>query len=252
MTFYELYKLLDSKFPRELSCDWDNDGIMCADDFSASVNRVLVALDVTDETIDYAEKNGFDTIISHHPLVFKAQRALAVDSFVQAKLIRLIKSSIRVISLHTRLDAGNDGVNDTLACVLGFSNLECDPDEPLGRIATLDREMGLSEFCEYVKARLGAPYLSYIGKKTVKRVYLCGGDGKDMIKNAICVGADTLLTGNASYNSMLDAQECGLNVVEAGHFYTENPVCQSIKKLLCGCDFDIYVEVFNSNKIKTI
>ena len=252
MTFYELYQMLDEKFPRELSCEWDNDGIMCADDFNAPVKRVLIALDVTDETIDYAEKNGFDTIISHHPLVFKAQKALTIESFVQAKLIRLIRSSIRVMSFHTRLDAGDGGVNDALACALELSVIEHDPVEPIGRICVLESELELGEFCKHVKACLGAPYISFVGDSAVKRVYLCGGDGKDMIKNAIDSGADTLLTGNASYNSMLDAQESGLNVIEAGHFYTENPVCKFIKVILDKSDTDIYTEVFNSNKIKVI
>ncbi len=252
MTFYELYKALDARFPQSLMCEWDNDGIMCADSLDGAVNKVLISLDVTAEAVDYAIKNGFDTIISHHPLVFKGQKAITPLNYTQKKLLSLIKNGIRVMSFHTRLDAGNGGVNDALADVLGLKVTERDESEPIGRICELDSEMPIADFASLVKEKLSAPTISYVGEHGVKRVYLVGGDGKDMIPNAICTGADTLLTGNASYNSMLDAEEMGLNVIEAGHFYTENPVCRLLGlyvKELCG---NIELELFNSNKIKTL
>ena len=76
MTFYELYKILDERFPTSLRCEWDNDGIMCTSNLENEVKRVLIALDVTMDTVRYAIENGFDTAISHHPLVFRGQKAL--------------------------------------------------------------------------------------------------------------------------------------------------------------------------------
>lgn len=252
MTFYELYKALDERFPKELSCEWDNDGIMCADDLNKPVKKVLISLDVTDESVEYARKNGFDTIISHHPLVFKAQKALNSLNFTQNKLILLVKSGIRVMSFHTRLDAADGGVNDALAELLGFSSSKKDCLEPIGRICELNEQMPISAFIENVKSRLNAPFVSYIGERPVKTVYLAGGDGKDMISRAVECGADTLLTGNASYNSMLDADEMGINVIEAGHFYTENPVCRKLQTYVNQLDCKIETELFESNKIKNL
>ena len=78
MTFKELYdKLSRVHYPDVLRCSWDNDGIMCASKLDAEIKNVLIALDVTMDTVDYAVENGFDTIISHHPLVFRAQKALS-------------------------------------------------------------------------------------------------------------------------------------------------------------------------------
>lgn len=48
MTVYEFYKFLDKIYPKELSCPWDNDGIMCSRDPDASVRKVLVSLDATE------------------------------------------------------------------------------------------------------------------------------------------------------------------------------------------------------------
>lgn len=252
MTFHDLYKKLSQLYPESLRCEWDNDGIMCADTLNDKVSNVLIALDVTDSAIDYAIENGFDVIISHHPLVFHSQNAINPEHFVQNKLIKLIKNGIKVMSFHTRLDAAEGGVNDTLCNLIGLENVKNDPLDPIGRIGDLFEEMDITVFAEEVKLELEAPCVTYCGNNIVSKVYVVGGDGKDYISRAIEMGADTLLTGQASYNSILDACEMGLNVVEAGHFYTENPVCVSIEEDVLLIDPEIKTEIFHSNKIKNI
>ena len=55
MTVRELYGALDKMIPSSLSCDWDNDGLMCCPDANKEVRRVLVTLDVTAEAVDASE-----------------------------------------------------------------------------------------------------------------------------------------------------------------------------------------------------
>lgn len=252
MTFNELYSELTKFYHPSLCCEWDNDGIMCADSLDGEVRRVLVALDVTMDTVDYACKNGFDTIISHHPLVFRSQKALTPVSYTQKKLIKLIKNSIRVMSFHTRLDAAINGVNDALTSILGLEKTVIDELDPIGRIGFLPNKAGLSAFAENVKTALKSPFVLYSGNKMVKKVYVVGGDGKDLIENAIANGCDTIITGRASYNTSIDACDMGINIVEAGHFYTENPVCEKIKEKIISIDNSIEVSIYNSNKINCI
>ena len=156
------------------------------------------------------------------------------------------------MSFHTRLDAGCGGVNDVLSETLGLENLEIDELEPIGRISNLDEPVNIADFSKMVKDRLNAPVVSYIGERPVKRIYITGGDGKDMIPRAIACGADTLLTGSVSYNAMMDADEMGINVIEAGHFYTENPVCKMLSECIKSIDNSLEIEIFNANKIKSI
>ena len=47
MKIHELYKALNEKIPAALSCEWDNDGLMCCADGEREARRVLIALDVT-------------------------------------------------------------------------------------------------------------------------------------------------------------------------------------------------------------
>ena len=96
MTVKELYEALSERIPESLSCDWDNDGIMCAPDLSREVNRVLITLDVTEELADYAVERDFDLIVSHHPLVFRPISSLTEENHVARKLIKLASNNISV------------------------------------------------------------------------------------------------------------------------------------------------------------
>ena len=121
MTHRELYRYLEEKMPRALSCAWDNDGLMCCPDGGREVRRVLVALDVTAEAVRYAVEGGYDVIVSHHPMIFKGLKAINDEHYVADKAMTLIREWISVMSFHTRLDAVEGGVNDTLANLLGLS-----------------------------------------------------------------------------------------------------------------------------------
>ena len=151
MTFIELYNKLSAKYSEEYKCSWDNDGIMCAYNLSADVKRVLVALDVTMDTVNYAIENGYDTVISHHPLVFRSQKSLNPLNYTQEKLIKLIRNNIQVMSFHTRLDASNPGVNDALVSLLGLKDVIVDESNMMGRIGVLFEKMELPEFARLVK-----------------------------------------------------------------------------------------------------
>ena len=94
MKVRKLYELLEEKIPRSLSCEWDNDGLMCCPCGDNEVGKVLVALDVTGEVVEYAMQNGYDVILSHHPLIYKGLKSFDDNGYVSAKLISLAKSGI--------------------------------------------------------------------------------------------------------------------------------------------------------------
>ena len=253
MTVNEIYKSLNMTVPTELSCEWDNDGLMCSDNTSREVKRVLVTLDVTDRAIDRAVSGDFDLIVSHHPLVFRPLPSVTEDRHIAKKVIRLIKAGISVISLHTRLDRVDGGVNDKLSEVLGLCEVRAFGEDGLGRIGKLTAPMSANEFAAYVKGALGADAVRLAGPmRTVRTVALVGGDGKDYVRSAISEGADTYLSGRIGYNVMEEAPEMGINLIEAGHYFTEAPVCEVLEALLCDLDGALTVEIFDSNEIKTV
>ena len=70
------------------------------------------------------------------------------------------------------------------------------------------------------------------------------------IKNAVPFGEGFL--GRIGYNVMAEAGEMGINLIEAGHFFTEQPVTQFFQTLLHRLDPSMYIEIMDSNVIKLI
>lgn len=253
MNVKEIYKKLSDKIPETLSEPWDNDGLMCSPDTGAEVFRVLVALDVTEDIVDYAISSHFDLIVSHHPLIFKPIKAINDDNHVARKIIKLLEGGVSVFSFHTRADKVVGGVNDSLCDLLGMYNTAPFGEGMLGRIGDLDDSLDLEDFAYRVKTVLGADSLRISDAyNPVSRVAIVGGDGKDFVKAAIEAGADTYVSGRIGYNVMAEAPEMGLNMIEAGHYFTEQPVTEFFRDLLLDLDSDLYVEIASSNVIKVI
>ena len=253
MTVKELYEKLSARIPESLSEEWDNDGLMCSSDSSAEVKRVLLTLDVTEEVVDYAIERSYDLIVSHHPLIFRPVSKFTEDNHVARKIIKLINNGISVFSFHTRLDKVSGGVNDTLAALLSLSSVSCFGEGELGRVGTLSREMEFDEFSEFVKGALGVSSIRVANAyNTVRRVAVVGGDGKDYIAAAVKAGADTYVSGRLSYNTMEEAAELGINLVEAGHYHTEVPVLSFLAELISAADMRLTVDFADSNMIEIV
>jgi putative NIF3 family GTP cyclohydrolase 1 type 2 len=45
------------------------------------------------------------------------------------------------------------------------------------------------------------------------------------------------------YNQFWDAKELGLNLIDAGHFYTENPICAVLAQILRDAFPDVEVKI---------
>ena len=253
MTVAEIYSKLCERIPESLREEWDNDGLMCSADDSQQVRRALVTLDVTEEVVDYAISNSFDLILSHHPLIFRPLKSVAEDNHVSRKVIKLIKNDVSVISLHTRADKVSGGVNDILSDIIGIKDPEPFGEGDLGRIGTLSEELSMEDFSYLVKGLLDCDGVK-VGDACipVQRVAVVGGDGKDYLSAAIKSGADTFVSGRIGYNVMAEAAEMGINLIEAGHYFTEQPVTSFFQTLLMRLDNDMYVEILNSNSIKLI
>lgn len=247
MTVRELSQFLDTRIPRTLSCAWDNDGLLCCPDLAREVKRVLVALDVTDATVTAAIEGGYDLLLTHHPLIFRPIKALTPDACVPRKLLRLVSAGISAIALHTRLDALQGGVNDALAATIGGAVIGTFPCEDAlqGRIVRLEAPCSTFDFAALVKAKLGIDALNLADAgRPVQTVGMVGGEGGDFLFAARDAGCDTYLTGRAGYHRMLDAAESGINVIEAGHFATERPVCAVLRDLVHEADAGVRVEMY--------
>ena len=254
MTVKELYAYLSAYAPRELSADWDNDGIACCTDETRPVRRVMVALDATEAAVDRAIDGGFDVLLTHHPLLFKGVKELTEASTVPRKLLKLVKADVTAMSFHTRLDAATGGVNDILAGTLGLLNIKPfgPVGEEMGRIGELPKALSAAEYAKTVCEKLHIPTVLLAGEGTVRRVAVLGGEGGDFVSAAKAVGADLFLAGRIGYHRMLDGAEEGLALIEAGHFATEVAVCRRLAAWVKEADAAIEVEMYDVPAIKRV
>ena len=259
ITVKELYSGLCEHIPTSLSCDWDNDGLAVCADGERKVKRILLSLDPDGYAVDYTTNGGYDCLVSHHPLIFSGLKAVNDSDPTAKKVLKLIAGGVAAMSFHTRLDAVEGGVNDTLCELLGLSEVEAfgQNGETIGRIGYLKAPMPLDEFAATVKNVLGAPAVTYASSgREVYRVAVLGGGGAGDARAAEAAGADTYLTGELKYHQLCDAPYSDMNLVEAGHYYTEFPVLEKLKNIIsdickeCGKSLPD-IDILNVTQIKT-
>ncbi len=117
MQVRDIFDLLNRLAPDGLAMDWDNVGLQLGRP-EWPAGKILLTLDVTPSAADYATARRFDLIVSHHPLIFKPFRAVT-----RPEVLNLARAGIAVIALHTNLDVVPQGVNYSLADVLGLQVL---------------------------------------------------------------------------------------------------------------------------------
>jgi len=115
---YDFYDKLDKIAPFKTAFGFDNVGLLIGD-MNGCVRKVLLSLDVTEKIVELAIQKKIDLIISHHPVIFQAQK-----NIVQKKILNIIENKIAIISAHKNLDVSKHGVNYVLAETLGLQNIQ--------------------------------------------------------------------------------------------------------------------------------
>ncbi len=229
--------------PPELKEPWDNVGLMVGDETQV-IEKVFVCLDLTTENVRQAMDFGADLIVSHHPLIFTPLRSVTENDPISSIIRTAIKNDISIYSMHTNFDKTEGGMNDLLAQKIGLEDIrpfapeECVDNEgnhfsPIGRVGTLEFPMALEDFARQIKAVLGCTALKYSGDSSefVETVALCSGSGgRDCMYAAYHSGADVYLTADLKHDIAMTAYELGLNMIDAGHFETENIICEFLEE----------------------
>ncbi len=246
MKIKEIYDFLDKTAPFNTAADFDNTGLSVGS-LMREVKTVLISLDVTNSVIKKAEEIGADLVLTHHPLIFNPICEVVADTPVY----NAVRSGITFISSHTCLDKSDGGVNSTLAEILGVKDLyQSELDEFL-KIGIVD-EQTASEFASKVKTALGGKVSFTKPDKIIKKVALCSGSGGDSVFAAKEAGADALLTGEAKHHELLASNDLDVSLFVAGHFETENIICEKLKCLLSEQFKDLKIEIFSENPVNYI
>lgn len=232
----EIIEVIETLAPISLKEDFDNVGLMVGDR-EKEVKKVLLALDCTLKVIQEAKENNVDLIITHHPLIFRRPNNITTDTIQGKKIIELIKNDISLYSSHTNLDSAKKGLNDSIPGLLGYESSEIletnkrNTEAGLGRLVTLDEPTTLDYVIEKVKKAFNINNLRVVkGKDEVNKIAIINGSGQDFIGRAVSKGADCIITGDTTYHFASDYKEIGINIIDAGHFASEQIVFFNVMK----------------------
>ena len=245
-TVADILNFIEGIAPPYMKMDWDNCGLLCGRR-NKEVRKILVALDPFRNVVQEAIDQSADLIITHHPLIFRNPLMAVSDNNETGRLVlELMEHGIAAINAHTNLDLAPGGVNDVLAQTLGLQEIKIiNPIDNYGllRCGTV-AEQPLSAFLSCVKTNLRCDGLRYVDAgKAVRKVAVGGGSCADEMLDALEAGCDTFVTADVKYNQFRTAFELGLNLIDAGHFHTENPTMPVLAEKLATQFPNITVEI---------
>ena len=255
-TVADILNFVETLAPRNMKMDWDNVGLLCGSK-ATPVTKVLVALDPFEHVCAEAAEWGAELIVTHHPMIFRPLSNITDETSVGRGLMTLIRSGISAVNAHTNLDQAPGGVNDELAKRLALVNVlvlnpcgTTESGESWGLLRAGEvPEQPLDAFLNRVKTLLGCEGLRYVnGGKPVRKVCVGGGSCADGMHEAVAAGCDTFVTADVKYNQFWDARDLGLNLIDAGHFHTENPVVAVLAEKLADAFPGVEVKISESHR----
>ncbi len=228
MTVKEIFEFLNRKYPIDTACSFDNVGILAGNP-EAEVTKAIITLDCTMDTVKKAVENNCELIITHHPIIFEPLKSVLKGSIIYD----VVKNNLTVISMHTNLDVGLGGVNDSL-CEAVFG---CCGEKVIAADGYALNKCSISPtsaeaFAKALKDTLGGS-IKYTAPDTeISNVLVCSGSGGGYLYEAKAQNCDALLTADIKHNVFLDAERLGIALFDAGHYNTEDIIVTPLKSLI--------------------
>jgi len=89
----------------------------------------------------------------------------------------------------------------------------------------LENETDIHDFAKLAKKNLNCKGLRYTDiKDRVKKVAVSSGAGGSNVFDAALAGVDVLVTGEIKHHEIIAANSLGIDIIDAGHFKSEDIV----------------------------
>lgn len=237
----DILESLNIEAPFSLAEAWDNVGLLVGDP-EQHVTAVLAGLDPTNRLVDEAIALDANTIVTHHPVIFKPLQAINTAEPNGRLLQKALANHIAIIGCHTNFDSASAGVSHYLALQLGLENLsplvpssnEAGTDTGLGTIGTYPAPLAAADFLARLLRVLNLPSVQLAGTMPTKieSVAVCGGSGSELAPTALRRGADVYLSAEIKHSTAIWAAETNFCIIDGTHYSTEKPaVTLLVRKL---------------------
>ena len=222
-------EFLDQFAPTALAEDWDNVGLILGDS-TREASKIMTCLTVTPESAGEAIDQKVDLIVSHHPLPFSATKRITTDQTPTRLIWELARAGVSIYSPHTGFDSATEGINQMLCDRLEIQSTDpivpnrANPEMPgAGRIGKIPAVTSLREFAQKVKDSFSLPRIQVVGNldSNIQRIATACGSGGSFLSKAASRGAECLVTGEATFHSVLEARARKVSMVLMGHYFSE-------------------------------
>lgn len=216
-----LKNLLD---PDDLS-DISLNGIQVEND--VDIKKIGFAVDASLTSIKEAIKSSCALLIVHHGFFWG--KPIAISGLFRNRIKLMLENNLGLIAYHLPLDAHKDFgnniqilkkiVNDSFD-VIPFGEYH---GKNIGWEANLKKTISIDKIAANLGISLDDKGINYLGfgKKEIKTIACVSGGGKSCFDEAIDKKIDLFITGEPSHELFHTAKENNINILFAGHYFTE-------------------------------
>lgn len=195
----------------------------------SEVRRIATGVTASQAVLEAATTWGADAILVHHGYFWRSEDA-SIAGVKKRRIAHLLQHDVSLLAYHLPLDAHPEwGNNVQLGKHLGFVEAGRFGDQNTACYGNLLKTRSLAELKRSTAEILQrAPQVIGDLDANVSKVAWCSGGGQDYFEQAIALGVDAFLTGEASEQCFHLAQETGVAFIAAGHHATERYGIQSL------------------------
>jgi dinuclear metal center YbgI/SA1388 family protein len=202
----------------------------------AVIKKISFAVDASLETIELAAENKSNLLIVHHGFYWNRQNT--ITGIFKKRIKMLLDSDIGLIAYHLPLDAHNEyGNNIQILKKFDLEKKEFKPfgfyhGEHIGWQTELNNPLSIEKIIELIEIKNHSYKFLDFGKKEIKKIGVVSGGGDFAFDEAVTCGLDLFITGDSSHVLYHSAKENKINILFAGHYFTETFGILAIKKLV--------------------
>lgn len=212
----EFIREMERLAPPELADEFDEGRIGLIVEGRSRIENVCCALDATPAVVRESARSGADMLVVHHTPIWNPLTAIRGQT--ASILSEALGSGLNIYVMHTNFDRAPDGVNSTIAAILGLTG-----EIPMSLGIAGDCTLSLQE----ISRRLSCPLRAWGEISAPFRLAVVGGSGfsPDLIEEAAELSCQAFLSSELKHSVM---RQSSLVLIEATHYALEAPAMKAL------------------------